>query len=43
MKKSFSDASRKWILPNMIRAVPDPIIFGKIYFLLTSENDFFMK
>ena len=40
---SFSDISRKWILPNMIRAVPVLMIFGKIRFLLISENEFFMK
>ena len=27
----------------MIRAVPALIIFGKIHFLLISENEFFMK
>ena len=43
MKNSFSDISRKWILPNMIRTVPALIIFGKIHFLLTSEIEFFMK
>ena len=43
MKNSFSDVSRKWILPNMIRAGSAIIIFGKINFLLTSENEFFMK
>ena len=41
MKNSFSDVSKKWILPNMIRTVPALIIFGKIHFLLTSENEFF--
>ena len=41
MKNSFSDVSRKWMLPNMIREVPVLIIFGKIHFLLTSENEFF--
>ena len=44
MKNSFSDISSKWILPNMIRAVPAPIILGnKIHFLLISENELFMK
>ena len=77
MKNSFSDVSRKWIFPNMIRAVnqsqftpkmkanavsrllsslvwidqyteydwalPVPVIFGKIHFLLTSENEFFLR
>ena len=76
MKNSFSDISRKWILPDMIRAVNKSqftpkmkanavsrllsslvwidqykefnsthtlIIFGKIHFLLISENEFFMK
>ena len=43
MKNSFSDVSWKWILPNMIRAGTALIIFGKIHFLLTSENEFFMK
>ena len=33
----------KWILPNMISAVPALIIFGKMHFLLISENEFFMK
>ena len=28
-------------LPNMIRAVPALIIFGKIHLLVTSENEFF--
>ena len=40
---SFSVVSRKWILPNMTRAVPVPIILGKIHFLLTSENEFSMQ
>ena len=35
--------SREWIIPNMIRVGTALIIFGKIYFLLTSENEFFMK
>ena len=35
---SFSDISRKCILPNMIAT---PIIFGKMHFLLISENEFF--
>ena len=39
-KKSFSDISRKWILPNMIRAVAALIIFGQMHFLLISENEF---
>ena len=43
MKNSFSDISRKWILSNMIKVVPVLIIFGKIHFLLTSENELFMK
>ena len=43
MKNSFSDISRKWILPNMISVVPAIIIFGKINFLLISENEFFLK
>ena len=43
MKNSFPDVSRRWILPNMIRAVPILIIFGRIHLLLTSENEFFMK
>ena len=43
MKNSFSDISRKRILPNMIRAGTTLIIFGKIHFLLISENEFFMK
>ena len=42
MKNSFSDVSWKWILPNLIRAGTALIIFGKIHFLLTSENEFFM-
>ena len=33
MKNSFSDISRKRILPNMIRAGIAIIIFGKIHFL----------
>ena len=37
---SFSDIGRKYILPNMIGAVTATIIFGKIHFLLISENDF---
>ena len=40
-KNPFCDVSRKWILPNTLRAVPALIIFGKIHLLLTSENDFF--
>ena len=61
-KNSFSDISRKCILPNMIGAVnshqrwcsafafifgvnwlwlTSPIIFGKMHFLLISENLFF--
>ena len=43
MKISFSDISGKWILPNMIRMGTALIMFGKIYFLLISENEFFMK
>ena len=43
MKISFSDIDRKWILPNMIRAVPALIIFCKIHFLLISEKEIFMK
>ena len=43
MKNSFSDVCRKWILPNMIRAGTTLFIFGKIHFLQTSENEFFMK
>ena len=39
-KKSFSDTSRKCILPNIIRAVPVLIIFGKMPFLLISEDEF---
>ena len=42
-KNSFSDVSRKWILPNMTRAGTALIIFGKIHILLISENKFFMK
>ena len=42
LKNSFSAINRKCILPNMIRVVPALIIFGKIHFLLTSENEFFM-
>ena len=37
MKNSFSDVSRKWILPNMIRVVSALIIFGTNPFLLTPE------
>ena len=40
MKNSISDINRKWILPNMIRARATLIIFGKMPFLLTSENEF---
>ena len=40
---SVSDVSRKWILLNMIRAETALVIFGKIHFLLTSENEFFVK
>ena len=43
MKNSFSDVSRKWILPNMIRAGTALIIFDNIHFLLTSENEFFFS
>ena len=37
---SFCDISKKCFLPNMIRAVPILIIFGKINFLLKSQNEF---
>ena len=43
-KNLFSDISRKCILTNMIGAVTvvtTPIIFGKMHFLLLSENEFF--
>ena len=43
MKNTILDVSRKWILSNMIRAVSTLITFGGIHFLLTSENEFFMK
>ena len=43
MKNSFSNISRKCILPSMIRAAPVLIIFGKIHFLVISQNEFFMK
>ena len=33
--------SKKCILPNMIGVVIAPIIFGKMHFLLISENLFF--
>ena len=33
--------NRKYILPNMIRAGSTLHIFGKFYFLLISENEFF--
>ena len=39
-KKSFSVNSRKSNLPNTIRAVTPLIIFGKMQFLLISENEF---
>ena len=42
MKNSFSDINRKWILPNMIRARATLIIFGKMHFLLISENEIFI-
>ena len=38
--KLISDIRRKCILPSMIRAGTTPIIFGKIDFLLISENEF---
>ena len=38
MKNSFSDISRKWILPNMIRAGTILVLYCKIHYLLTSEN-----
>ena len=38
---SFSDISRKCILPNVIGAVTAPIIFGQMHFLLISENEIF--
>ena len=38
---SFSDISRKCIFPNMIRVGTALIIFGKMHFLLISENEFF--
>ena len=37
MKNSFSDVSRKWIVPNMIRAVLAYFIFGKIHLLTGGE------
>ena len=40
MNNSFSDISRKWIVPNMIGAVTPPIIFGNMHFLVISENEF---
>ena len=43
MKNSFSDISRKRILPNMIRAGTALIIFSKMLFLLISESEFLMK
>ena len=39
-KNSFSDISRKFHLPNVIGAVTAPIIFGKMHFLLISQNEF---
>ena len=33
-KNSYSDISRKGILPNMIRTGTAPVIFGKIHFLI---------
>ena len=43
MNNSYSDVSRRGILQNMIREVLVLIIFGKINFLPTSENELFMK
>ena len=40
MKNSFSDISRKFILPNMIRVVPVIIIFVKMQFLLIRKRSF---
>ena len=40
-KNPFSDVSRKWILPNMIRVGTALIILGKIHFLLILENGVF--
>ena len=40
---SFSDIDRKWILRNMIRAVPALNTFGNIHFLLLSENEIFQN
>ena len=39
LKNSFSDMSRKWILPSMIRAGTALIVLGEIHFLLISENE----
>ena len=41
MKNSFSDISRKCIVPNMIRVVPASTIFSKMQFMVISENEFF--
>ena len=43
MKNSFCDVSRKKILPNVIRAVPALIIFGKIHFQSIPGKEIFMK
>ena len=40
MKSSFSDISRKCILPNTTRTVAILIIFGNVHFLLISERVF---
>ena len=40
LNNSLYDISRKCILPNMIRAVLALILFGKMHFLLISENEF---
>ena len=40
LSELFSDTSRKFILPNMFVTVPALFIFGKMHFLLISENEF---
>ena len=43
LDRSKAVRSASLILPNKIGAVTAPVIFGKMHFLLISENDFFYE
>ena len=43
MNDYFLHITRKWILPNVIRAVPTVIILGKIHFLVRECSEFLVR